>query len=91
MTTYTATISDPNDPNAMPMWESFDHATAAEAFGAAQIHVRAAQPDDQFVDHGHGVWFIRAGGDARGAHVATLRIEPTDDPHPAPATASAPT
>ena len=80
---YTATISDPNEPDAMPMWESFDHPSAADAFAAAQTHIHATQPGDRFVDQGHGVYSVRAADThARPAHVATLVIAATDDRDP---------
>jgi hypothetical protein len=80
---YAATISDPNQPDAMPMWESFDHASAAGAYAAAQTHIHATEPGDRVVDEGDGVYFIWAADpNARPAHVATLVIAPTDELDP---------
>jgi len=77
---YTATISDPHEPDAMPLWESFDHPTFDDANRAAQAHVQAAQPGDRIVDEGHGLYAIWGADDgARCPHVATLVIAPTDD------------
>jgi hypothetical protein len=77
---YTATISDPHEPDAMPMWESFDHPTFDDAYRAGQAHVQAAQPGDRIVDEGHALYAIwGADRTARCTHVATLVIAPTDD------------
>ena len=85
---YTAAISDPNTPDAMPMWESFDHPSAADAYRAAEAHIHATQPDDRVVDEGHGVYSVWAAAtNARSTHVATLVIVPTDSLDP-PASAS---
>jgi hypothetical protein len=77
---YTATISDPNQPDAMPMWESFDHPSADHAYGAAQAHVHLTQPADRIADDGHGVYAIwGADTDGRWTHVATLVIAANDE------------
>lgn len=77
---YTATISDPNEPDAMPIWESFDHASADDAYQAAQSHVHAAQPGDRIVDEGHGRYAIWApDGNAGWTLAATLVVSATDD------------
>ena len=84
--TYNATISEPNQPDAMPMWESFDHATAEDAYRAAQAHIHATQPGDRVVDEGNGVYTVWAAeGSAQPTHVATVVVAPTDDLHAAPA------
>jgi hypothetical protein len=80
---YTATISDPNQPDAMPMWESFDHPSADDAYRAAQAHIHGTQPGDRVVDEGHGVYSVWAAATtARPTHVATLVIAPTHDLDP---------
>jgi hypothetical protein len=76
---YTATISDPNEPDAMAMWESFDHPSDAAAYRAAEGYVRSTQPGDRIVTEGDGVYSIWSAGDtAARAHVATLVIAPAD-------------
>lgn len=77
---HTVTITDPRQPDAMPMWESFDHATADDAYRAARTHIEAAQPDDRIVDEAHGVYSVwNAAGDRPPTHVATIVIAPGDD------------
>ena len=61
---YTATVNDPHQPDAMPMWESLDHATVDDAYRAAQTHIQATQPDDRIVDQGHGVYVVWTVADA---------------------------
>jgi hypothetical protein len=76
---YTATISEPNEPDAMPMWESTDHPTADDAYRAAEAHVHNTQPGDRIVDQGRGVYAIWSADDtASRTHVATLVIAPGD-------------
>ena len=76
---YTATINDPNQPDAMPLWESFDHATVEDAYRAAHTHIEATQPADRIVDHGDGVYGIwTVNDDQQAIHVATLVIAPSD-------------
>jgi hypothetical protein len=76
---YTATITEANEPDAMPMWESFGHPTADDAYWAAQAHVHNTQPGDRIVDQGRGVYAIwSAGGPASRTQVATLDIAPAD-------------
>ena len=79
---HTVTIIDPHEPDAMPMWESFDHATAEDAYRAAQTHIKATQPDDRIVEQAHGVYAVwTAAGDRTATHVATIVIAPSDDLH----------
>ena len=40
---YSATITDPHEADAMPMWESVDHAEFADALQAAQAYIHATQ------------------------------------------------
>ena len=75
---YSATITDPHEPDAMPMWESFDHPNLDDALQAARAHIHATQPDDVIVDEGHGGYAIWT-GPASAARVAVLVIAPTDD------------
>lgn len=75
---YTATIVDPHDADAMPMWESFDHADLDVALQAAQTYIHATQPGDRLFGEGHGVYAIWI-GPAPSTRVATLVIAPTDD------------
>jgi hypothetical protein len=73
--TFTATISEPNEPDAMPMWESFDHPTADDAYRAAKAHVHNTQQGDRIVDQGHGVYAIWSDDDGSArTPVATLVI-----------------
>jgi hypothetical protein len=77
---YTVTINEPKHPDAMPMWESFDHATAEDAYRAAQTHIETAQPDDRIVDQGDGVYDVwTTAGEQPASHVATIVIAPSDD------------
>jgi hypothetical protein len=79
---YTATVNDPHQPDAMPMWESLDHATVDDAYRAAQTHIQATEPDDRIVDQGHGVYVVWTVDDNQLAiHVATLVIAPSDYVH----------
>jgi hypothetical protein len=55
---YNAVITDPYEADAMPMWESFDHADLDDAFQVAQTYIHATQPGDRVVDEGHGVYGI---------------------------------
>jgi hypothetical protein len=85
---YTATVNDPHQPDAMPMWESLDHATVDDAYRAAQtqIQIQATQPHDRIVDQGHGVYVVWTVDDAQLAiHVATLVIAPSGYVHADPA------
>jgi hypothetical protein len=77
---YTASITDPHEPDAMPMWESFDHADLDDALRAAQTYIHATQPGDHIVDEGNGVYAIWT-GPAPSMRVATLVIAPTEDHH----------
>lgn len=85
---YTATITDPHDADAMPLWESFDHPDVAEALHAARTYVQATQPDDRITDAGQGTYAIWT-GPAPATRVATLVITPTDE-HDTPAFAPTP-
>jgi hypothetical protein len=76
--TYSATITDPHAPDAMPMWESFDHADPAAALQAAHTYIHAAQPADRIIDEGHGVYAILTGAKP-AERVATLVIDEHDD------------
>ena len=83
---HTVTINDPHQPDAMPMWESFDHATAEDAYRAAQTHIEAARPDDRIVDQSPGVYAVwTAAGDRSAIQVATIVTAPSDDLHADPA------
>jgi hypothetical protein len=83
---HTVTINDPHQPDAMPMWESFDHATAEDAYRAAQTHIETTQPGDRIVDQSPGVYGVwTAAGDRPATHVATIVIGPSDDRHADPA------
>ncbi|OFJ50893.1 hypothetical protein [Mycolicibacterium grossiae] len=84
--THTTTIADPHEPDAMPLWESFDHATAENAYAAARDHIAAAQPDDRIVDQGSGVYAVLSGADLGAAQVATIVISPDDETPAAPTT-----
>ena len=84
--THTATITDPHEPDAMPLWESLDHATAESAYAAARDHIAAAQPDDQIVDQGGGEYAILSGADVGAERVATVVISPDDETPAAPTT-----
>lgn len=75
---YTATITDPHDPDAMPMWESFDHPDPADALQAAHTYIHAAQPADRIIDEGHGTYAILT-GTTPAQRVATLVIDEHDD------------
>lgn len=77
---YTATITDPHDADAMPMWESFDNTDLDDALRAAQTYIHATQPGDRIVDEGDGVYAIWT-GPAPSTRVATLVIAPTDNHH----------
>jgi hypothetical protein len=70
---YSAIITDPHEADAMPMWESFDHADFDDALQAAQAHIRATQPGDRIVDEGHGVYAIWS-STVPSTRVATLVI-----------------
>lgn len=82
---HTVTIIDPHEPDAMPMWESFDHATAEDAYRAAQTHIEATQPDDRIVNQGDGVYAVLTGADPNATRVATIVISPGEEPDAAPA------
>ncbi|WP_276761184.1 hypothetical protein [Mycolicibacter arupensis] len=41
---YSATITDLHDPDAMPMWESFDHADPDAALQAAHTYITPFNP-----------------------------------------------
>lgn len=75
---YAATITDPHEPGAMPMWESLDHADFDAALQAAHTYIHATKPGDRIVEDGHGSYAIRT-GTAPFTRVATLTIAPTDD------------
>ncbi|HEX7824705.1 MAG TPA: hypothetical protein VF477_07390 [Mycobacterium sp.] len=78
--THTVTITDPREPDAMPMWESSDHATAEDAYRAAHDHIKAARPDDRIVSEGHGVYAVMTAANPHATRVATIDISPdTDD------------
>ncbi len=77
---YSATITDPHNPDAMPMWESFDHADQTAALLAAHTYIHATQPADRIVDQGHGVYTVLTGA-TPAEHVATLIIDEDDDDH----------
>lgn len=83
--THTATITDPREPDAMPMWESFDHARAQDAYRAAHAYIETAQPDDRIVDEGHGVYAVLTTADPNATPVATIVISHGEDPETAPA------
>jgi hypothetical protein len=77
---HTVTITEPHQPDTMPLWESFDHSSAEDAYRAAHTRINTAQPDDQIVDQGHGVYEVWTAAGARPAtHVATIVIAPSDD------------
>ena len=82
---HAVTITDPRQPDAMPMWESFDHATAEDAYRAAHSHIEAARPDDRIVDQGHGVYAVLTAADPNATRVATIVIAPSDHLHADPA------
>src|SRR5262245_9350916 len=64
----TATVKDPHQPDAMPIWESIDHATVYYAYRAAQTQIQAIQPGDRIVVQGHGVYAVwTVGDDHRGS------------------------
>lgn len=75
---YSAIITDPRDADAMPMWESFDHASLDAALQAAQTHIRETQPGDRLVDEGHSVYAIWTSPEP-STRVATLVIAAADD------------
>ncbi|BBZ31307.1 hypothetical protein MMAD_56020 (plasmid) [Mycolicibacterium madagascariense] len=82
--TYTASITEPAESDAMPLWESFDHATAENAFDAARRHIAAAQPFDRIVDLGGDVYAVLSGAGHGAERVATVVISPGDDAPAAP-------
>ena len=84
--THTAPITEPLEPDAMPLWESFDHATAEGAYAAARDHIAATQPDDRIVDQGGGVYAVLSGAAHGSERVATVVISPGDDAPTAPTT-----
>ncbi len=71
---YSATITDPQDPDAMPMWESFDHPAIQDALQAARTYIHTAQPSDRLVDEGHGVYAIWTGTGRTSRQVGMLVI-----------------
>jgi hypothetical protein len=76
---YTATIVDPHDADAVPWWESHGHADVQAAMQAARTHVDATHPADRIGDDdGHGVHAIFTGPTSE-TRIATLVITPTDD------------
>ncbi|WP_245908937.1 hypothetical protein [Mycobacterium neglectum] len=77
---YSATITDPHEADAMPMWESFGHADVDAALQAAQTYIHATQPGDRIVAEGQGVYAVWT-GPAPSTRVATVVIAPADD-HP---------
>lgn len=76
--TYSATITDPHDPDAIPMSESFDHADRAAALQAAHTYIHATQPADRIIDEAHGVYAVLTGA-TPAERVATLVIDEVDD------------
>lgn len=82
--TYSATLTDPHEHDAIPMWESTNHPTATDAYQAAQAHIHATRPGDRIIDRGHGAYDIWADDTTAPTHVATLLIEWTDDPSSGP-------
>lgn len=80
---YSATITDPHEPDAMPMWESFDHSEFADALQAAQAYIHATQPADRVVEEAPGVYGIWT-SPPTSTRVATLVIEPTEEQHRRP-------
>lgn len=84
--TYAATITEPAQYDAMPLWESFDHATVEGAYAAARDHIAANQPDDRIVDQGGGVYAVLSGAGHGSERVATVVISPGDDAAAAPTT-----
>lgn len=83
--THTATITDPREPDAMPMWESFDHDTAQDAYRAAHAHIETAHPEDRIVDEGHGVYAVLTAANPNATQVATIVISQDEDPETTPA------
>jgi hypothetical protein len=80
---YTVTIYDVDQPDAMPLWESFGHNSFDEACRAAQNHIDETRPGDRLVPQGHGEYAIWATDhDAQPTHVATVVIEPGDELDP---------
>lgn len=75
---YSATITDPHQPDAMPMWESFDHTEFADALQAAHAYIHATQPADRVVEEAPGVYGIWT-SPPTSTRVATLVIEPTEE------------
>lgn len=69
----SATITDPHETDAMPMWESFDHAEFADALRAAQAHLHATQPADRVIEEAPGVYGIWT-SPPTSTRVATLVI-----------------
>ena len=66
-------VGYPNDDDAPPLWESLGHSTVAEAYVAAEAHVRASGSGDRCVldvKTAHR-WFIL---DRAGNRVATLTV-----------------
>lgn len=84
--THTVTITDPHDPDAMPLWESFNHATAEDAYRAARDHIAAAQPHDRIVGQTDGVYAVMSAADLNATRAATVVISPDDDPAAEPTT-----
>ena len=84
--THTATITEPAQSDANPLWASFDHATAEDAYAAARDRIAAARPDDRIVDQGDGVYAVLAGAGHGAERVATVVISPGDDTPATPTT-----
>jgi hypothetical protein len=83
---YTAAITDPHDPDAMPMWESFDHPNVQDALQASRAYIHATRPGDHITDDGEGTYAIWTGPAPSNTRVATLVIAPTDEHHGQPPT-----
>jgi hypothetical protein len=80
----THTVTDPHEPEAMPFWESFDHATAEDAYRAARNHIEATQPRDRIIGQADGVYAVVSAADLNATRVATVVISPGEDPDAAP-------
>lgn len=74
---YSATIIDSQDVDAVPLWESVGHPDRAAALQAAQSYVLEVQPTDRIVEYRDGIYAIWSSA-APWPRVGTLLIESTD-------------
>lgn len=81
--TYTSTIYDADQPDSMPLWESFGHNGFDDARRAAACHIEQIRPEDRMVPRGHGEYTVWTTEDhEQSTHVATVVISPSDELDP---------